>query len=269
MATTTYLLGSDERERRRLSAQAGEIDRISERMLREAGIEEGMRVLELGTGAGDVALLLARLVGPRGEVVSVERDPAMIETARARTAATGNVRVVEGDVAHLDGLDGPFDAVAGRLILLYVDDPAAALRSVARLAPGGVVCFQDYVLDSMRCHPPVASVDELVTAVQACFEHSGQRLDFGLTLRSAYGQAGLPDPQLRMETPIGSTNVASMLAGVVATLAPLMARLGVGPSDGPVDPAELAQRIVEDVDRAEAVLVAPSLVGAWATAPPA
>lgn len=265
--TTTYLLGSDERERRRLTAQAGEIDRISERMLREAGVEEGMRVLELGTGAGDVALLLARLVGPGGEIVGVERDPAMIEAARARVADADNVRVVESDVAYLDGLEGPFDAVVGRLILLYVDDPAAVLRSAAKLAPGGVVCFQDYVLESMRCHPPVAAVDELVSAVLACFEHSGQRLDFGLTLRSAYGQAGLLDPQLRMETPIGRANVASMLAGVVATLAPLMARLGVGP-DGSVDPAELTQRIAEDVDRAQAVLVAPSLVGAWATAPP-
>lgn len=264
--TTTYLLGSDERERRRLTAQAGEIDRISERMLREAGIEEGMRVLELGTGAGDVALLLARLVGPRGEVIGVERDPAMIETARTRVADAGNVRVVEGDVAHLDGLDGPFDAVVGRLILLYVDDPAAALRSVAKLAPGGIVCFQDYVLDAMRSHPPVAPVDELLAAVNACFAHSGQRLDFGLTLRGAYLRAGLPDPQLRMENPIGRANVAAMLAGVVATLKPLMERLGVGPR-GPVDPAELAARICDEVDRAEAVLVAPSLVGAWATAP--
>lgn len=264
--TTTYLLGSEEHERRRLSAQAGELERMSERMLREAGIGEGMRVLELGTGAGDVALLLARLVGPRGEVVGVERDPAMIETARARVAGTGVVRVVEGDVTDLDGLAGPFDAVVGRLVLLYVPDAAAVLRAASRLAPRGVVCFQDFVLDSIRCHPPVAEIEELFVAVHACFEQTGHALDFGLTLRSAYLRAGLPDPELRMETPIGSANVAGMLAGVVATLAPVMASLGVGPRP-PVDAQRLAARICEQADRAEAVLVAPSLIGAWATAP--
>jgi ubiquinone/menaquinone biosynthesis C-methylase UbiE len=55
-----------------------------------------MRVVDLGSGAGDVAMLAARLVGLDGEVVGVERDPAAVASATARAVAEGfsNVRFV-------------------------------------------------------------------------------------------------------------------------------------------------------------------------------
>ena len=67
-------LGSTDSEHERLIRQAARLAPYTERFFREAGIGPGQRVLDLGSGVGDVAMLAARLVGPSGEVVAVERD---------------------------------------------------------------------------------------------------------------------------------------------------------------------------------------------------
>lgn len=72
-----------------------------------------MRVLDVGSGMGDVALLAAELVGPTGSVVGVDTNPDALVAARRR--APENVNSVEGDIRHLE-LDGEFDAVVGRLV---------------------------------------------------------------------------------------------------------------------------------------------------------
>ena len=60
-------------------------DPLTRRLLRQAGLAPGMRVLDLGSGAGNVARLARELVGPDGSVVGVERDPAAAALARQRT----------------------------------------------------------------------------------------------------------------------------------------------------------------------------------------
>ena len=75
-AASAYVLGHSERELERLRLQAQLIDPITRQFLIEAGIAPGMRVLDVGCGAGDVALLAADLVGPTGQVVGVD-SPAI------------------------------------------------------------------------------------------------------------------------------------------------------------------------------------------------
>ena len=79
----SYLFESSSDEYARLTRQAALIAPMTERLLRDAGITPGMRVLDVGSGVGDVALLVARLVGPHGSVVGVDRDGSARQTARA------------------------------------------------------------------------------------------------------------------------------------------------------------------------------------------
>jgi len=65
-----YALGYTNSEHNRLIRQATRIAPYTERLLREAGIGPGQRVLDLGSGVGDVAMLLARIVGPSGAIVA-------------------------------------------------------------------------------------------------------------------------------------------------------------------------------------------------------
>src|SRR2546429_9975683 len=87
--TSGYALGSTDAEHERLIRQAARLAPLTERLFREAGIGPGQCVLDLGSGVGDVAMLVARLVGPSGDVVGIERDPRAITRANARLAEAG------------------------------------------------------------------------------------------------------------------------------------------------------------------------------------
>jgi ubiquinone/menaquinone biosynthesis C-methylase UbiE len=78
----------------------------------------------LDIGVGDVAMLAARLTGPTGEVVGIERDATTLTVARSRIERAGfpDVRFLEGDIGLVPSSE-PFDAVVGRLILEQAEQP--------------------------------------------------------------------------------------------------------------------------------------------------
>ncbi len=84
-------------------------------MLEQLDFQPGMRVLEIGTGSGYNAALMAALVGPQGSVTSVDIQPDLVENARERLAAAGFGRV---QVINADGGNGyPPNAPYDRIIL--------------------------------------------------------------------------------------------------------------------------------------------------------
>src|SRR5262252_3747331 len=109
-----YILGHSEAEIRRLQMQAAILRPITERLLRGAGIEPGMRVLDVGSGAGDVALLAAELVGPSGSVIGIDRDARSVALAAHRANLEGLTwaEFRETTVEAFTG-GGSFDAVVG------------------------------------------------------------------------------------------------------------------------------------------------------------
>ena len=91
MATTTfdYALGYTNSDHGRLIRQAARMASLHRTIVPEAKISAGQRVLDLGSGVGDVSMLLARIVGPSGEVLGIERDASSIARAKARVAEAG------------------------------------------------------------------------------------------------------------------------------------------------------------------------------------
>lgn len=73
-------------------------------MLRNAGVAAGMKVLDIGSGAGDVALAAAQLVGREGTVVGIVVNPKILETARARAQQGGhaNIEFIAGDAREVE-----------------------------------------------------------------------------------------------------------------------------------------------------------------------
>jgi ubiquinone/menaquinone biosynthesis C-methylase UbiE len=116
-----------------------------ERLLREAGVRGGERVLDLGCGPGHTALALAA----RGcEVIGLDLTEPMLEQARRLAAERGlrTVRFERGDVEALPYPEGAFDRVTSRLSAHHYPDPQAALCEVARvLRPGGVFLLSDTI----------------------------------------------------------------------------------------------------------------------------
>jgi ubiquinone/menaquinone biosynthesis C-methylase UbiE len=267
-----YIFADRTEEQQRLERQAGLFDPLTERLFQAAGLRPGMRVLDLGSGAGDVAMLAAWLVGPDGHVVGVERDPVAVvaATARAEQARLSNVCFVQGDVQTLDGIQGGFDAVVGRLVLVHLPDPVAALARATRLVrPGGLVCMQegDMVYDW------AAPMTPLWTQVRAWFLETLERARvaprMGLSLYASFVAAGLPAPELRLECAVlGGAKAATWAwANVILGVLPLMERLGVTTA-AEVQPDTLAARLLADVLAADGIVIGPPLVGAWARTRP-
>src|SRR5690242_9611805 len=129
----------------------GEVGPVTRRIFSVAGIAPGMRVLDVGSGNGEVAFLAAALVGHDGLVIGTDRVPGPIAAARARAQARSlrNVDFRVGDPGEMT-FERPFDAVVGRYVLQFNPDPAAMLRKLAgHLRPGGVVAFHELDWDGV------------------------------------------------------------------------------------------------------------------------
>ena len=267
----TYPVARSAVEYERLRRQAAFLGGTTDRLFRAAGLEPGMRVLDVGCGAGDVALLAARLVGSAGEVVGVDTDGAALDVARARAHSLGltNIRFIEGDARTAEP-DGTFDAAVGRLVLMYCKDPADAVRRVAaHLRPGGIVAFQEFDLDpaiGSRSLPDDTLWNDIGRLLVDTFARAGTHTRMGRQLFTAFIDAGLPAPEMRDETLIGGGpgfGGYGWLAGVARGLSPLMTKLGLVDTDQ-LDVDTLADRLRDDAVRNRAVVWTPALVGAYA-----
>ncbi|HEY7487244.1 MAG TPA: class I SAM-dependent methyltransferase [Streptosporangiaceae bacterium] len=257
-------------EDERLVAQGSLFDPLTRRLFQHAGLAPGMRVLDLGSGAGNVARLAAEAVGPTGSVVGIEQDPAAVELALRRTSAA-NVEFRVGDAQTLEGVEDGFDVVVGRLFLMYLIDPVAALRrAAARVRPGGLICMHEPDL----AYPCASPQTPLWRQTQGWFldalEKAGIEPRMGLSLFTAFRAAGLPTPRLLIETFAGGgpDSPGWGWANVFAATVPLMERLGVA-TRAEVDPATLADRLLTETVSSDGCVFGPPMTGAWITVPAA
>jgi len=262
-----YALGSTDAEHERLIRQAARLAPYSERFFREAGISAGQRVLDIGSGVGDVAMLAARLVGPSGEVLGVERDGRSIARARARVDEAGlrNVSFTQSDVSEISG-DRPFDATVGRYILMYLPDPAGILRSLSRLVrPGGVLAFQDAtwapVLALSAQRPLWSACASLIVEAFRC---SGADPEMGMALYRTFQEAGLAAPRMHLDVLLETGPAAVReIHDIFRSLLPQIARSGL--KLGPLgDLDTLPARLEAELAAFKGPATWLGLVGAWA-----
>ena len=250
---TTYTLGRTSHETTRLIEQSRIYGESTTRLCKRAGIAEGMRVLEIGSGAGDVALTLAELVGSSGQVIGVDVNAAILDAARQRAADAGiwNVEFVAGDARNFDFPD-KFDAVVGRFVLMYMADPAGAFaKLITHLKPGGIAAFQEpeYTLYPAFVHPDTPLMNQLIEWILDVFEHSGAHLDMGIGLYRAFVDAGLPPPEMHFQSPIGAAETWGgyrYMATIFQSLLPLLEKYGLATSEQ-VGIDTLAERLRQEV----------------------
>ena len=263
-----YALGHSDRELVRLSAQARLVDPITRQVLLAAGLGLGMRVLDVGCGAGDLAFLLAELVGESGEVVGVDRAPGALAVARARADEDScrNVSFLEGDPARMS-FERSFDAVVGRYVLQFQPDPVAALRKLVRhLQPGGIVAFHELDWDGVRSFPPSPTYDRCCGWIVETLRMLGAETRMGIKLHSTFVTAGLPAPSMRLGAVIGggakSADGLELVTDLVETLLPDMVHLGVATA-GDIGIDSLSGRIAREVISSGSVIVGRLEIGAW------
>jgi ubiquinone/menaquinone biosynthesis C-methylase UbiE len=266
-----YVLGHEAIELDRLIRQGAFFGDLTEYTLKKAGLGPGMRVLDVGCGAGDVSLLAASMVGPSGSVTGVDMNADSVKLARSRieAAKTPNVTFETGDITKLP-YAAEFDAVIGRLIVLYLGDQVAGMKAFrSYVKPGGLIYFQEFCRPGESGVPPVPLFDEIIGWINQTFARAKIQLYMGMRLPGVYLAAGLPYPQLlgmsRVEGGPDST-ADEYLAHTIRSLLPLIEKTGVATREE-VDIETLAARLREQVLSNHAVIHLPELVAAWTRVP--
>jgi ubiquinone/menaquinone biosynthesis C-methylase UbiE len=159
---------------------------FTQRLLADCGLEKGMRVLDVGCGSGDVGIMVAEMVGDSGEVVGfdISEDALSIARNAARKKHIPIVRFIQADISELPKNIGAFDAIIGRRVLMYQNDPAQSIDCLLPyLKANGKIIFQEsdcmaasFHVDSMPLHAKVQNWTWGTVAKEGGNIHIGRQL---------------------------------------------------------------------------------------------
>ena len=231
-----------------------------------------MNVLDVWSGTGDVALLTREIVGPYGKVTGFDQSPGTVAFANERAASRGysNVSFLQGDVRALP-FGAEFDAIVGRVVLMYRLDPVADLTALLRyLRPGGLVVFQETDLLTGKTVPAAPVVDAVRDWMLDAFAQAGIEMEMGHKLYQTFKAAGLPAPSMEIDGFIGGVEDISpaLFVNVVGMLVAQLEALGDASADE-IRIDTLEERMRADLAKTGGVMSTPLLIGAWARLPSA
>ena len=191
-ASSEYIHGTAAGEQARLSALN---DLLNAGSLRELHLQAGQRILDVGSGLGQLSRAMARATGVR--VVGVERSVEQIAEAERQATEAGELALAEfrqGDASRLPLRDeewGTFDLAHTRFLLEHVRDPLTIVRVMVRaVRPGGRIVLEDDDHEMLRVWPQPPGFSDLWRAYQRSYEHLGNDPAVGRKLVSLLVDAG-------------------------------------------------------------------------------
>jgi ubiquinone/menaquinone biosynthesis C-methylase UbiE len=249
---------------------ADNVNSMTQRLLVDAGIVTGMRVVDIGCGNGEVSLLLAKLVGEGGEVIGLDLDEKSLTAARKRVHQQNlsNVTFIKSDLSGPLPQLAPFDALVGRRVLMYLPDPVNTIRRfTAALRPGGLAVFQesDSTLVPGR-RVPMPLHEQVSRWVWQTVEREGGDIHIGFALQSILEQSGLIVEHVRAEAVIQGQNTHYPLAFIVRAMLPRIIEHEVA-NVAEIDIETLEQRLSAERMAANSIFVSDMAFGAWARRP--
>jgi SAM-dependent methyltransferase len=191
--TARYIHGTAPDEQVRLSRLN---DLLNEACLREIALEGGERLVDFGSGLGQLTRAMARVAGA-GRVLGVEFSAEQIAEARRQAEAAGEANLVDwrqGDVADPPLTPeewGTFDVAHARFILEHVADPLAVVRQMVRaVRPGGRIVLADDDHDVLRLWPEPPGLMQIWQAYVRTYDRLGNDPYVGRRLVSLLHSAG-------------------------------------------------------------------------------
>jgi len=190
--TPEYIHGTDPDEQARLSLLN---DLLNPGSLRELHLQGGERILDVGSGLGQLSRAMARVTGVR--VLGIERSAEQLAEAERQAAQAGEAALVEfrqGDALQFPLRDeewGTFDLAHTRFLLEHLGDPLPAVQAMVRaLRPGGRIVLEDDDHDVLHLWPEPPDFAVLWQAYQRSYEHLGNDPVIGRRLVSLLVEAG-------------------------------------------------------------------------------
>ena len=256
--------GAAGRERLRLLSRA--MAPFTGALFDDAGIANGMRVLDIGCGGGDVTQELARRVGPKGRVLGMDMDAVEIEIARKEAVALGtaNIEYRAGNVLT-DTIAERFDGVYARFLLSHLAMPEQGLRRMmAALEPNGLLVVEDVDFSGHFCRPERKSFDDYVRWYEQSARRRGVDCHIGPRLPAMLMDAGLKVLGARAVNPAAVDGpIKQMGAATLAAIADSVVQEGLATRDA-VE-ATLAD-LVDATEDPRVFMSMPRIVQCWARA---
>ena len=251
-----------QKERARLSALESLFDQASRRILSDLGVGRGWRCLEVGCGAGGVALWLADQVGETGRVVATDLDTRFLE---GHGRANLDVRIHNIVTDPID--EAAFDLIHARAVLVHLPDRSQVLkRLVAALRPGGWLLIEDVdfggatasVLSQYVTGTPSeqAAMERLYRAVAAVFAANGADPVYGSRLTGALAEAGLAQVSAELHSPVVSGGSEQWVRGSVEQLAERLIATGITTADD-------VEWFLDASQKPDTYYLPPLMVSAW------
>ncbi len=189
-----YLHGTSPEEQQRLSLLN---DLLNQGSLQELRLQGGERILDIGSGLGQLARAMARQAGTRGKVVAIERSAEQIAEAKRQALEAGEDALLDlrqGEVLNLPLRDeewGSFDIAHARFLLEHVPDPHAVVRNMVRaVRVGGRIVLEDDDHDILRLWPEPPGFSPLWEAYMRTFDRLGNDPYVGRRLVELLHDAG-------------------------------------------------------------------------------
>jgi 2-polyprenyl-3-methyl-5-hydroxy-6-metoxy-1,4-benzoquinol methylase len=255
------------RERDRLDALEALFDTSTVRLLSALGIREGWRCLEVGCGAGGIAIWLADRVGDTGRVLATD-----VETRFLGDPGRGNLTVLTHNIGTDDLETGAFHLVHARAVLEHVPARHDVLgRLVSALAPGGWLLVEDFDFG-----PPTATAlahyvwpddvaqaaERVYLAAATVFAATGADASYGRRLAPALTAAGLVNVGAEIHAPMIAGGTDSWTRGSIEQLADRL------PGTGLTSPADV-ELFLATTAQPSTFYAPPLLISAWGQRPPA
>jgi SAM-dependent methyltransferase len=261
-----YILATGGRDIERLRLLHEVYGPGTEALFHRVGLRDGMRVVEVGCGSGNIACWVAEQIAPNGFVEGIDNSPAQIEQARKQAAARGLInidfRVADAYSPRLP--ESAFDLAYCRLVLMHLTDPAAALKEMRLLVrPGGKVVCEEMNLACWLADPPARAMTRFIELNIALGERREEDFLLGASLHRLFRQVGFAHPEVHANFTLALRGEQKRLLGMTfIEFAPELVREGLATQAEVDDVAKEMLRLADD----EATLLGfPLVVQVWAT----
>lgn len=153
-----------------------------------AGIKPGMKVLDVGSGAGVMTAWLAEQVGSQGMVTAVDNSPEQLNALKKRMKQAGisNVQTKNISAYDISGLKETFDLIYCRFVLHHLHSPRKAIKIFYdNLKPGGLYIGEEGLCNMAFSYPPTFAWEGYEPAIKSPAQETDgvdRDGDFGMKL---------------------------------------------------------------------------------------
>ncbi len=199
--TDTYILATGEKAAERLEFQNNLGLHWSLDHLNQAGIQEGMTVIDMGCGMGAMTTYLAKAVGNNGKVYAVDASSDQLEIARRKIASEGltNVEFIQSDIyLSQEALKAVADIIYMRFVLMHLKDPELAVSTIKNyLKPNGVIASQESILKTCDWLSNQAEIVSELGSIKGVDYNIGERTQ-DIFKQTGFGRVEVEYKQLKI-----------------------------------------------------------------------